>query len=391
MAKLTLTDIAAGYNAVATINANNALIEAAIEGLYSLDGTTPNALTANMDANSNKITNLTDGTNNQDAVTLAQLNSYSIAAETAPATAVTIADANSDWVGETLEALLDGLQDGTEGIENLTVFDAGRTDKVVISHDGTDVLITSTNATKVRFGGDAGVDVTNEVGNFEARSGNAFTAFDSTNADFIRISHDGTDADLAFSGTTDLNIRDGVVVKIFDAADAKAMTLNSTGTNFVLDFEGFGGSGSFQLNGSTLGSLAIDVNTNLTVRTNTLGLHVADSAGTDWMRFSHDGTDFNITPTNTTDCNFNTGCTYLFLGDVQANGLLTVLNAGYLQLRTATTAQLNDITALVNTAAGKIQGAVVYNSTTDNPVYATGNTDGAAWVDGAGTTVHTPV
>ena len=63
----------------------------------------------------------------------------------------------------------------------------------------------------------------------------------------------------------------------------------------------------------------------------------------------------------------------------------------YIQNRTATTAQLADITHAVNTDAGKIQGSVVYNTTTDNPVWAVGNADGSIWVNGIGTTVHTPV
>lgn len=63
----------------------------------------------------------------------------------------------------------------------------------------------------------------------------------------------------------------------------------------------------------------------------------------------------------------------------------------YLQLKTATDAELNAIANAINTAAGKIQGAVVYNTDTDNPVYAVGAADGSVWVDGAGSTVNTPV
>jgi len=65
--------------------------------------------------------------------------------------------------------------------------------------------------------------------------------------------------------------------------------------------------------------------------------------------------------------------------------------AGYTQFPTITDAQLNDITHVVNTGADKIQGAMVYNSTQDVPVWATGAADGSVWVDGAGTTVNTPV
>lgn len=71
--------------------------------------------------------------------------------------------------------------------------------------------------------------------------------------------------------------------------------------------------------------------------------------------------------------------------------VLTLKSTKYVQLRTASTANLEDITTGVNTSSRKIQGAVVYNRDTDNPVYATGNADGSVWVNGIGTTVHTPI
>ena len=78
-----------------------------------------------------------------------------------------------------------------------------------------------------------------------------------------------------------------------------------------------------------------------------------------------------------------------FKGQVDVAGLL--VPATYVQYPTFTDAELNSVTNAVNTAAGKIQGAMVYNATQDVPVWAVGNTDGAVWVDGAGTTVNTPV
>lgn len=60
MAKLTLTDISNESIPAAstTVNANSALIEAAMENTLSLDGTSPNAMAALIDMGTNRITNL---------------------------------------------------------------------------------------------------------------------------------------------------------------------------------------------------------------------------------------------------------------------------------------------------------------------------------------------
>ena len=55
------------------INDNSATIEEAITNTLSRDGTTPNHMEADLNLNSNRITNLKDGTNLNDAVTLRQL------------------------------------------------------------------------------------------------------------------------------------------------------------------------------------------------------------------------------------------------------------------------------------------------------------------------------
>jgi len=69
-------------------------------------------------------------------------------------------------------------------------------------------------------------------------------------------------------------------------------------------------------------------------------------------------------------------------GDVQFRG--------YFLPNTTTTAALDAVGNAINTAAGKVQGAMVYNTDTDNPVYAVGNADGDIWVDGKGDTAHSP-
>lgn len=70
-------------------------------------------------------------------------------------------------------------------------------------------------------------------------------------------------------------------------------------------------------------------------------------------------------------------------------GLGVDIVATALALPVRTSAELAAVGDLINTV-GKAQGVVVYDSTLDNPVYAAGAAAGDIWVDGAGTTVHSP-
>lgn len=106
MAKLTLTDISAGYLSIGTYNANNTLIETALENTLSRDGTIPNTMEANLDINSNRVVNLADAVNNQDAVSLAQLTAASVTIGTTTATLTTIVDAAGNYDATTVEGAL---------------------------------------------------------------------------------------------------------------------------------------------------------------------------------------------------------------------------------------------------------------------------------------------
>lgn len=74
MAKLTLTDLLSKFSSITKINANNDLIEAAMENTLSLDGTSPNAMTADFDMNSNQILNLPTAVDASDPVRLDQVS-----------------------------------------------------------------------------------------------------------------------------------------------------------------------------------------------------------------------------------------------------------------------------------------------------------------------------
>ena len=86
MAKLTLTDIAAGYALIATVNANNALVETALENTLSRDGTTPNTMSASLDMNSQFITNLPTPTANSHAATKTYVDTITTAIAAASGT-----------------------------------------------------------------------------------------------------------------------------------------------------------------------------------------------------------------------------------------------------------------------------------------------------------------
>jgi len=78
MAKLTLQDITAGYGSAARANANNTLIEAAVENTLSRDGTGPNQMAADIDMNSNRVKNLAEPVSGADAVRLADLQAATV-------------------------------------------------------------------------------------------------------------------------------------------------------------------------------------------------------------------------------------------------------------------------------------------------------------------------
>lgn len=59
-------------------------------------------------------------------------------------------------------------------------------------------------------------------------------------------------------------------------------------------------------------------------------------------------------------------------------------------LPTSTTALLDDVAAAVNTSDKKIQGAVMWNVTTDIMCIAVGNAAADLWVEADGTTQHSP-
>lgn len=82
--------------------------------------------------------------------------------------------------------------------------------------------------------------------------------------------------------------------------------------------------------------------------------------------------------------NFNALTSY-YLADT----IVIDANAG-IRHPSYTSTALNAIANAINTA-NKAAGKTVWNSTANKLVSAVGSTAGSVWVDGAGTTVNTPV
>ncbi len=248
MAKLTLQNIAAGFALISTINNNNDLIEALFEKTLSLDGTVPNAMTANLDMNSQAIVNLPDAVNNQSPVTLAQLNAASIVVSTVLGTAVTIADAADNFVATTAEGAFAEMFTGPKNVQIFTqrpifraatgilIQDVTEAASVQIFHNGIDMVYSDTGTTDVDFSGGLGqrffgpnntdslrmfhdntafhmdgnlingIRIHDNVSLRDAGVSLKFSVFDSTETDAIEISHNGTDAIINGITTADLNI-----------------------------------------------------------------------------------------------------------------------------------------------------------------------------------------
>ena len=184
----------------------------------------------------------------------------------------------------------------------LRLHDVGGTDYVQMSHDGTDFNIAGTNTTDI--------NVTGMGGNFWIRDGAGLKISDSGDTDFVTITHDGTDLTFAHTNTVDWNlsgmtgslwIRDGAGLKISDSGDTDYVVFDHDGTDFNIT-----GGNTQHINIQTLTG-------NVRLRGGA-GIAIFNSGNTDVVVMSHDGTDFNIAGTNTTGINILTG-TYLRVAD----------------------------------------------------------------------------
>ena len=206
MAKLSLTDVSAGYVLVATYNANNALIEAALENTLSRDGTTPNTMSAALDMNSQFITNLPTPTASSHAATKGYVDGIAFpsggSGDFDPDAVITFSNTI------TFSGAVDST--GAATFENLIVQEPGGGDTVTVTLDGTDLNMVAAGITDWNFDGG-----TNSLFNFTVNTnlrfsigaavgvkmGTVLQVWDTANDDNVYLSHSDTYATLGTAGT----------------------------------------------------------------------------------------------------------------------------------------------------------------------------------------------
>jgi hypothetical protein len=133
--------------------------------------------------------------------------------------------------------------------------------------------------------------------NIQQTSGASHTFLDPTNADTAAFSHDGTDFNTTFSGTTDWNI--GNPVSLSFATNglkffSNTASLAHNGTDWV--FTNATGSTVFNIGAS--GALSVRQGADIDLRDGG-SLFIRDGGDTDYAEFSHDGNNFLTDFTNT--------------------------------------------------------------------------------------------
>lgn len=324
----------------------------------------------------------------------------------------------------------------------LRVSDSTDADYAEFSHDGTNFNIDSVNTTYINFN-DAIVDVFQGL---RVRDGKVVTIFDVTDAKNAQFSHDSTDFNTSFTNTTDWNVKSGVEWKLWNSGETSHFralhttqtVLDSTAGNFVFRATATSTSMQFYVGGTTEPDeiLRLTDGTGALVR-NGNELRVYDADDTDYAAFSHNGTDFNTTYANTGYANYTgltsgyswtvNGTEKMVLGqnylNIKGDADLRIydatdtdtaifnhdgtnfnttfsgttkwnvsigLAADYFQLQNVTSTNIASVTHAINTDAGKVAGAMIWDSTNNKIKVATGSADASTWVDADGTNAVTP-
>lgn len=301
MAKLTLSDLnTAGTSLVSLIsayNANNALIESALENTLSRNGQSPNAMGANLDMNSYRIMNLPNAVDNQDPLTLAQaaslvaipeaLSATNVGAVLWPRTALEIAAGVTPTYyyyepGDVRRygALVDGITDDSTALQD--AFDSGH--EVYVPPG------TLSFATGITLGTNAAIRGSSRAKTTLSYTGTGGSAFANSSPGTRRYNWHFRDFDLTDAGT-----------------GAKGLDLDSVSSSSFMNMQIIGFTTAVFINSPTTGYAVYNRFYNVTASTATTGF---------WM----DGTSSNANVFN--GCRSNVCTTGWQIDDSNDNTLI---------------------------------------------------------------------
>jgi hypothetical protein len=213
------------------------------------------------------------------------------------------------------------------GGHGVYIYDPGDTDYLKMNHDGTDFDLTCTNTTSVRIfnpngssmlelhdTGGAG-SVSNAYLAFydSAAARQGYVGFGSAGNSDLYINVDATGGDINLSTTSSGLIKciGGNELRVYDSGSTDYIELSHTGsTGYITSING-----DFILTTTTTGGhqnlvsgghIYFKPNTGYyNIFQSGRGTRFYDSTNTDFAAFTHDGTDFNMSFTNTAECNWS--------------------------------------------------------------------------------------
>lgn len=169
----------------------------------------------------------------------------------------------------------------------LRIYDSTDTDYIQLSHNGTNAVLEDGSGT-------AALNIDNM--NVYIRNGSGFRVYDPTNADYMEVLHTGTNINANFIGTTNFNIiglsaagyfqiQDGAAIRVFDSTDTDYIRMNDTGSEAQI----LTNNNAIHLYPS-LTEVARISSTLFDLRGGE-NLRVRDATNADYWNVRHDGTD----------------------------------------------------------------------------------------------------
>lgn len=208
---------------------------------------------------------------------------------------------------------------------SVRAYDATLTDYIELTEDGArGYLQTNNNSIRIAPQGTVVMQIYS-IPQVDIQAGASLRIYDTTNADYLSISHTGANVSFqtagvgggAFQFTSDSDTTQflsGMAVYIYDSANTSYVRILYSGQGYIVT-----NAGDLQL-GPASGKVEIFSNVGATN-----SLYIFDADASHHIRIYHDGTDSNYVHTSSTDVNFSGASWYKFDADIRGlSGIQTI-------------------------------------------------------------------